>query len=142
MKFNSKSIDCTPIVVPYIISNGTYKEQNLNTESKNTLSIPGISDEALDSDESNSILSLIHAWVITVAKSQGSEWDHIIFIIRDKGPYTNRNLVYTAVTRAKHSVNVLGNASFLTAAIMQPDKYIFDNLSLIYNSLNMKCLEI
>jgi exodeoxyribonuclease V alpha subunit len=52
---------------------------------------------------------LILAYAITIHKSQGSEFDVVVLPIVS-GPYTilSRNLLYTAVTRAKKTVLVIG----------------------------------
>lgn len=49
------------------------------------------------------------AYVLTVHKAQGSEYDHVLLVLDDMGPsmFLNRNLVYTAVSRGKKSVQVL-----------------------------------
>lgn len=42
------------------------------------------------------------AWAITIHKSQGSEWEHVVlFADQSHGTLLSRNLLYTAVTRAK-----------------------------------------
>lgn len=54
--------------------------------------------------------SLEPAWAITVHKYQGCEADLIIFVITDSmGAFPNRNMIYTALTRAKKKVIVVGS---------------------------------
>lgn len=54
---------------------------------------------------------LEHAYAITVHKSQGSEYPAVIMPIVS-GPVLllNRNLLYTAVTRAKKCITIIGNS--------------------------------
>lgn len=51
------------------------------------------------------------AYAITIHKSQGSEYPAVVIPLLS-GPQTlmNRNLLYTAVTRAKHCVTIVGSA--------------------------------
>ena len=59
------------------------------------------------------------AYAITVHKSQGSEFDTIIFpIVRSQGRMLQRNLLYTAVTRARKRVWLLGDEGAIQRAIM------------------------
>jgi exodeoxyribonuclease V alpha subunit len=53
---------------------------------------------------------LEHAYAITIHKSQGSEYPAVV-IPMYQGPQMlmNRNLLYTAVTRAKRCVCLVGN---------------------------------
>ena len=58
------------------------------------------------------------AWAMTVHKSQGSELDHVALILPDDdSPLATRELIYTALTRARHSVAVVGPEAHLVAAI-------------------------
>jgi len=51
------------------------------------------------------------AYAITMHKAQGSEWPIIIAIIHSSHAYMHsRNLLYTAVTRAKRTAIILGDA--------------------------------
>lgn len=67
------------------------------------------------------------AYAITVHKSQGSEFDTIIMpIVRAHGRMRQRNLFYTAVTRAKKKVWLLGDPLSVHQAISN-DKVISRN---------------
>lgn len=58
------------------------------------------------------------SFAITIHKSQGSEYEHVIVVLPPDGsPLLTRELLYTAVTRAKHSVTLICTASALTKAI-------------------------
>jgi exodeoxyribonuclease V alpha subunit len=57
-------------------------------------------------------------YAMTVHKSQGSEFDHIALLLPEKdNPLLTRELIYTALTRARLTVSVWGSASVLKAAI-------------------------
>ena len=70
------------------------------------------------------------AYAITVHKSQGSEYDHLALILpalssdhvvgetasRSIGELMSREMLYTALTRAKKSVLILGEQSVLEEA--------------------------
>jgi exodeoxyribonuclease V alpha subunit len=58
------------------------------------------------------------AYAITVHKSQGSEFDTIILpVMNSQGRMLQRNLLYTAVTRAKKRVWLIGEESAIRRAI-------------------------
>lgn len=57
-------------------------------------------------------------YAMTVHKSQGSEFDHVLLILPDKeSPILTRELVYTALTRARKSVRLLCEPRLLSCAI-------------------------
>ncbi|MBQ9625283.1 MAG: AAA family ATPase, partial [Clostridia bacterium] len=60
---------------------------------------------------------LIHAYAITVHKSQGSEFDTVLIVLNAPAPLLTRNLLYTAVTRAKKKLYVLGSKETLKKMI-------------------------
>ena len=58
------------------------------------------------------------AWAMTVHKSQGSEFDHVLLVLPDTDSrILTRELIYTGITRAKQSVTISGSADLLAAAI-------------------------
>lgn len=59
------------------------------------------------------------AYAQTVHKSQGQEYDHIVMpILKSFGRQLQRNLIYTAITRAKKRVILVGESSALTRAVL------------------------
>jgi exodeoxyribonuclease V alpha subunit len=61
------------------------------------------------------------AFAMTVHKSQGSEFDRVLLILPDRDtPILTRELVYTGITRAKKSVELMASGDlFITAARRQ-----------------------
>lgn len=60
------------------------------------------------------------AWALTVHKSQGSEFDNVLLILPDQvSPILTRELVYTALTRAKEKFTIWGKPEILKHAIHQ-----------------------
>ena len=61
----------------------------------------------------DALLELEHAWALTVHKSQGSEYSRVVLALVP-GHYImlQRNLLYTAVTRAREKVELVGGRSF------------------------------
>lgn len=58
------------------------------------------------------------ALALTVHKSQGSEFDHVLLVLPDRMSETlSRELIYTAVTRARRRVEIWGSAEVLRAAV-------------------------
>jgi len=59
-------------------------------------------------------------YAMTVHKSQGSEFDHIILILPDKDyPLLTRELIYTGLTRARQKVSIWGTESVFKTAIVR-----------------------
>lgn len=58
------------------------------------------------------------AWAITVHKSQGSEFDEILFALPDRDtPVLTRQILYTALSRARCTVLVHGDPSLADRAV-------------------------
>lgn len=58
------------------------------------------------------------AWAMSVHKSQGSEFDAVVVVLPERQlEVLSRELLYTAVTRARHKVLVVGSEAVLRAAV-------------------------
>ncbi len=58
------------------------------------------------------------AWAMTVHKSQGSEFDRVLLVLPEEtSPLLTRELFYTAVTRARRDVLVVGSPDVIRAAV-------------------------
>jgi exodeoxyribonuclease V alpha subunit len=61
------------------------------------------------------------AWAMTVHKSQGSEFDQVVIVLPEApNRILSRELLYTAVTRARKRVVLLADEEALTTAIDRP----------------------
>lgn len=62
-------------------------------------------------------------WAMTIHKSQGSEYDHVVVSLPRAGsPLLTRELIYTAVTRARERVTIVGDPQVLRAALGKPNE--------------------
>ncbi len=58
------------------------------------------------------------AWAITVHRSQGSEYDEVLVVLpREDSPLATRELLYTAITRAKSHVTIVGGLDTVRKAV-------------------------
>jgi exodeoxyribonuclease V alpha subunit len=58
------------------------------------------------------------AWALTVHQSQGSEFEHVLLVLPEEmSPVLSRELIYTAITRARKSISIIGIRSILENAI-------------------------
>jgi exodeoxyribonuclease V alpha subunit len=68
----------------------------------------------------------IHNWqpwyAMTIHKSQGSEFDNVIVSITPGTRLLSKELLYTAVTRAKKTVTILGTSEDIEKALRSPAK--------------------
>ncbi len=59
-----------------------------------------------------------NAWAISVHKSQGSEFDEVMLLLPEMAsPVITRELLYTAVTRAKSKITLVSNEKVLRHAV-------------------------
>jgi len=75
---------------------------------------------------------LSHAFGITVHKAQGSEYPHVIVYIPPRksawSGFLNFNLLYTAITRARTHVHLIGTEDIIQRALAQPCPKRFEHL--------------
>ena len=75
-------------------------------------------DDRIMTYESNDLLPLTHAYAMSVHKSQGSEYPVVILVMLPCfRRMLRRNILYTAVTRAKDKVIVIGSKRAIAQAI-------------------------
>jgi exodeoxyribonuclease V alpha subunit len=61
------------------------------------------------------------AYATTVHKAQGAELDHVALVLPERDvPLLSRELLYTALTRARHSAVVVGRSELLSIAVARP----------------------
>jgi exodeoxyribonuclease V alpha subunit len=60
-------------------------------------------------------------WAMTIHKSQGSEFPHAVVALPDhRSPILTRELLYTAVTRARDRLTVVAGPEALAQAVARP----------------------
>jgi exodeoxyribonuclease V alpha subunit len=65
------------------------------------------------------------AWALTIHRSQGSEFDDVVVVLpREESPLATRELLYTAITRARNSVTLLGARETIIKAVTDPARRI------------------
>ena len=76
------------------------------------------------------------SWGLTIHKSQGSEFEHVIVILGDAdSPLHCRQLLYTAVTRARKRITILASAEAVESCvsrIQDRDSGLFSNSTMIF----------
>ena len=82
-------------------------------------------DGKLAKYEFSELDQLEHSYAITVHKSQGSEFDVVIMpIVRTAPMLLTRNLLYTAITRAKKLLILIGSNDVINFMIKNTDAKI------------------
>jgi exodeoxyribonuclease V alpha subunit len=60
---------------------------------------------------------------MTIHRSQGSEYDDVLVVLpREESPLATRELLYTAITRAKKRVTVAGSLDSVKTAVETKSK--------------------
>lgn len=86
--------------------------------SKNTQEITITYDNKPVVYESNELDEIFHAYAIIIHKSQGSEYNIVIIpLLMQHYTMLQRNLIYTAITRAKKLVIIVGQKQALSIAV-------------------------
>jgi exodeoxyribonuclease V alpha subunit len=113
---------------PVLITRNDYHLRLFNGDMGIALPDPGAGDELrVFFQDSEGRLRRFHPlrlpeheamYAVTVHKSQGSEFDEILLILPDRdSPVLTRELVYTAITRARERVEIWGNADVFRDAV-------------------------
>lgn len=86
--------------------------------------------EEANQNEALTVDILVHSYAMTVHKSQGSEWDVVIFYIPESTANANfltKKLIYTALSRSKQQVWCIGKIQDLNNNLTKLPKYRYDN---------------
>lgn len=95
-------------------------------------------DEDVEESENLHCGMIQHSFAITIHKSQGSEREFVILFIPNRGGLTggeagsrflNVNLLYTAITRTRRTIWVVGDRLVIQRATRQKQAYRFENLA-------------
>jgi len=66
------------------------------------------------------LLDVDHAYCLTVHRAQGSEWPGVVLLVSsDHGRMLTRNLLYTALTRARRAAVIVGDAAAVARAVAE-----------------------
>jgi exodeoxyribonuclease V alpha subunit len=86
--------------------------------------------------------NLVHSYALTVHKAQGSEYEQVALILPDVDlPINSREILYTALTRSRRAVTILGTRGILTQGIarrVHRSSGVADLLRAGLESTNMK----
>lgn len=82
---------------------------SINSKSMRVIFSSGIKEYNLQ--EEDDMEKVMHSYAISVHKSQGSEYNNVVFFLEDRihGSFINKRMVYTALTRAKEKMFLVGN---------------------------------
>ena len=93
-------------------------EDDFNHQSRLIVDFDGVFCEYT----SENMMNITHAYCISVHKSQGSEYPIVILPIVPEATFMlQRRLIYTAVSRAKKSLVLLGNKELFEKAVMKEE---------------------
>lgn len=85
-------------------------------------------EEIVQINTAGEVNKLLMGYALTVHKSQGSEWERVFFFLHNshgKGSLLSRELVYTAVTRAKKELYIIcegDKGKFMNSLIRAADR--------------------
>jgi len=116
-------------VAPIIITKNDYAQKLYNGQTGVLVRRIGYEseDKVLFSDRELPFISLSHfeyAYVISVHKSQGSEYDHVLLIVPPGSEVFGRELLYTAVTRARNKIEIKGDRQAFLQALTKSSRKI------------------
>jgi exodeoxyribonuclease V alpha subunit len=69
------------------------------------------------------------AYCMSIHKSQGSEFEHVLVVLPENSESFGREILYTAVTRAKKSVSILSHKETLKACLKKENRRLSSVLS-------------
>ncbi len=133
---------CDPFVVPILITKTSYRAGLYNGESG--ILVQHLSDSHknyavfFDNNKKFRILSEAllppyeYGYCLSVHKSQGGEYENILLMVPPGSERFGREILYTAVTRAKSSVSIIGTEEVIQCIVQtssQKRSHLGDRLS-------------
>lgn len=112
---------------PLLVTSNDYQLRLFNGDTGVVIDVDGRPQAAFYRDGELALLATsrltdvqtVHA--LSVHRSQGSQFDKVTLILpAADSPILTRELLYTAVTRAKEQVRIIGTAEALAAAVARP----------------------
>lgn len=91
-----------------VMASGTGDDERVNQASHRIYLRMTDTDAEIEIDTAAEINALLHGYAITVHKAQGSEWRKVILAFHQShAPMLQREMLYTAVTRARETLYVI-----------------------------------
>jgi len=78
---------------------------------------PGKDAEGMRRFALHAVPAFEYAYCISVHKSQGSEFDDVLILMPEGSEFFGREVLYTAVTRARKGLQIYGSAAVIQAAV-------------------------
>ena len=78
--------------------------------------------EEAEEAEERTVKHLDHSYAVSIHKGQGSEWNYVIIYLpygKSNPGFINKNLIYTALTRARRALFFIGNIEELEASTIR-----------------------
>ena len=77
-------------------------------------------DNTIRSFHTSALPAHATVYAMTIHKSQGSEFDNVMLVLPEKeSPVLTRELLYTAVTRTKEKIQIVGSEKIISYAVSQ-----------------------
>lgn len=91
------------------------------------------------------VTMLEHSYVLSIHRSQGSEWPYVIVAIPQhsaNSSFLNRNLIYTSITRAKKACWIVGDIEAFKAAAFRSPGFRCENLAERVNKIDISAVDM
>jgi exodeoxyribonuclease V alpha subunit len=100
----------TGMILDYWMHAGNLTQVEIHLDDGRTICLPAGDVDVLD-----------FAYAMTVHTAQGSEYDHIFFIcVNGHSSFVHRGIVFTALSRAKRHLTVIGDHETVQAVVARP----------------------
>ncbi len=111
---------------PVMVTRNDYRQELFNGDQGVAMPGPGglrvtMAGEGLRSLSPTRLVDVETVFALSIHKSQGSEYDHVLIVLPEAGsPLLSRELLYTAITRARERVTIVGGEEEMAVAVRRP----------------------